>query len=402
MKECRFVPVPCPNGCKTQQLLKENLSGHLHSCPNRRYEGESCRKKGTNSLRTPTKPRKCSRKLFTPEREQALGGTVENSRQQVRGLNSKDAFSFTVSGYSKLKRSGLNFKCDPFYSPGGHSLHAVVSCNGSGWAKGTHLSVHVEALWGSAYNRELQWPLLGTVTVLLINQCDDTQNHTQTVNLMAPRPSGLMNLTAARLDQFIAHPQLSQGAGSHAYYLMHDTIVFKVKVDLSRESFPIIILDSALCQMKYLSGCGGEIFEFPISNYSAEEKYRSEFCSRSGSVIKACLSTGKDHLCVAVDVLGKQLTDAHPGTVVAELVNLLEDRNHHTRQLPVVRNHASSGCTRRHENFIHWKQLLRTIKMDGSTSFLENDFLMFRLILLPEEDGDSELEEGGRGWDHMF
>ena len=354
--------------------------------------------------KTSVRQSKCVRKLFVSGRELELpGGDVENNMLEVPELNpKKNTFSFTLSGYSKLKRAGLKFKCDPFYSPGGHRLHAVVSCNGSSNAKGTHLSVRIEALW-SARSCELQWPLLGTVSVTLLNQTSNScqHQHTQTANLMTSQPLGLMNPTAARLDHFISHQELSQGAGSNTLYLLHDTLIFQVEVDMSKDSFPIIMLDSVLCQMKYLRDGGGEIFEFPIPNYSAEEKYSSEFSARNGSIIKADLSSNNNYLSVAVEVY-KSSDHAYTGIVLVELVNLLEDRNHHTRVLPRVgRDHASSSrVNMSHKNFIHWRELPRTIKMDGCTSYLEKDFLMLRIILFTEEEG-SEEDDTTFDQDHM-
>ena len=91
-------------------------------------------------------------------------------------------FEFTMTEFKQHKRANDEWYSPPFYThTHGYSTCIKVWANGCKSGKGTHLSVFSGLMRGD-FDDDLQWPFEGTITIQLLNQLEDTNHYTHTID----------------------------------------------------------------------------------------------------------------------------------------------------------------------------------------------------------------------------
>ncbi len=136
--------------------------------------------------------------------------------------------TYKLTDYQKKKDNREVFTFPPFYThPRGYHMTLTVDANaGEDWS--THVSVFARVVKGE-FDTKLKWPLLGSVTFVLLNQLED-KNHvsktlplTKETNLRVNRNLGY---------HFILHSALGYNPAKNTQYLKDDILYFRMSVEL--------------------------------------------------------------------------------------------------------------------------------------------------------------------------
>ncbi len=143
---------------------------------------------------------------------------------------------FVMANFEAHRISENLWSSRPFYSHiGGYKMCLRVHANGSGTARGTHVSVLVQLMQGE-HDEHLKWPFCGDITWQLINQKREVEHLQRTVNFNdTVGPRGVADSPSrqeiARLvrgfSKFISHAELVAGSQDKAY-LKNDCLKFRV------------------------------------------------------------------------------------------------------------------------------------------------------------------------------
>ena len=121
----------------------------------------------------------------------------------------------------------------------GYKMCLHVDPNGSGDAKGTHVSIFTYLMKGS-YDFNLKWPFRGQVTIQIVNQAGDHDHieisipyNDQTPDSTAGRVTSGERSAGRGYHQFLAHSDLEYNAAKKTQYLKdNQLIIHVVKVEL--------------------------------------------------------------------------------------------------------------------------------------------------------------------------
>ena len=143
---------------------------------------------------------------------------------------------FVMANFEEHKTSEELWSSCPFYSHiGGYKMCLRVHANGSGTARGTHVSVAVELMEGE-HDDHLKWPFCRDITWQLLNQRRKMGHLQKTVNFcdtVGPRgvASSPGRLEIARLvrgySKFISHAELVTGSQDKEY-LKNNCLKFRI------------------------------------------------------------------------------------------------------------------------------------------------------------------------------
>ena len=225
-----------------KHFMRKNLGTHLaEDCPNKDYECEHCWKRDTYANITKVHDEICEKKVVpctniecpkTMQRQkianhvkdscqytviackrQSIGCDVELKRKDMAAHEQEDtlhlhlamdtitalkeqcsllkdqcsilkkgSITFRLTDYQKKKENDTTFYSPSFYTgANGYHMKIRVDANGIGSGEGTHLSVYACCLEGK-YDAEVNWPFIGRVMITLLNQVQDDDHHTMTVN----------------------------------------------------------------------------------------------------------------------------------------------------------------------------------------------------------------------------
>jgi hypothetical protein len=139
--------------------------------------------------------------------------SLQKSTKQLQIFN-RVPLTFKMSGYHKKKMANACFVWSPPVHYG-HFKHVRVYANGGREYKGTHVSVF-------AYT---DGRFVGDVTITLLNQLEDNNHYTKTINLPATNPHDNLGYPG-----FIAHSELAHDPLKNTQYLKDDTLYFSVSV----------------------------------------------------------------------------------------------------------------------------------------------------------------------------
>ena len=146
-----------------------------------------------------------------------------------------------VTNFAEMKRSDEQWYSPPFYThPHGYKMCLRVGANGVGDGKGTHVSVYAYLMRGE-FDDLLKWPFQGHVTIAMLNQLEDNNHTTKTIQFTDTKsnkiigrvtegeraPSGYGYATCR------AHTELNYNPTKNCQYLKYDCLRFRiVKVEL--------------------------------------------------------------------------------------------------------------------------------------------------------------------------
>ena len=132
-----------------------------------------------------------------------------------------------VDGFAAKKAEGKCWSSAPFYTHlQGYKMYLSIYCNGNKAGEGTHVSIYI-FLTSGEHDDELQWPFHNTITVLLVDQENETDHYDYVLRFdHAPdhctRRVGKLDFDHGGwgTPKFIGHSKLSPK------YLVNDKLVF--------------------------------------------------------------------------------------------------------------------------------------------------------------------------------
>ena len=143
------------------------------------------------------------------------------------------------TGFSFGKENNEDWFSEGFYTGiGGYKVRLIISPNGFGVAKSTHLSVFVNLMPG-VNDDTLEFPLRGTFTIALLNQLEDKSHYTESIDF-DEHASKKNSCRKYKLDdqgrgchEFISHFSLVFNQDRNTKYLHNDTVYFRVTAEVS-------------------------------------------------------------------------------------------------------------------------------------------------------------------------
>lgn len=131
----------------------------------------------------------------------------------------------SVSKFSAKKAVNRCFQSQPFYTKTNHNISLHIFTNGDGPCIDTHVSAFVCVKPGYLDNF-ISWPLLGKVTIMLVNQLEDKNHHIMSLDLLHEHDMRCGKKQGSQ--SFISHEKLSYNGDKNTQYLKDDTLQFKV------------------------------------------------------------------------------------------------------------------------------------------------------------------------------
>ena len=231
---CPKVKVRCLNNQCYVRIPRCEVATHRSTCP---YENVPCKYAEVGCKEKPLR-----KDLKTHEENDQLHlrittKTVLKLTKEVELLKRTTTispFTFRMTNYQKHKEDGDEFYSAPFYtSPTGYKMCISVYANGNGVGKGSHVSVFSNLMKGDN-DDSLTWPFTGSITFELLNQLEDKNYHTGTLNKL-PEKNGKRVVKGETgighgYSQFISHTELNYNADNNCQYLKDDTLIFRVSV----------------------------------------------------------------------------------------------------------------------------------------------------------------------------
>ena len=283
---CSFALVPCTNKCKDHNddiihFMRKALNKHLkNDCPNRDYKCEYCGEKGTYAhitqvhdkiceLKILPCPNKCSKTMPRQDIEKhvhsecedaviacdyrILGCDTELKRKDMAAHEQEDKLhlnlaikavqtlhkrsrastfmTFKVPDYREKKEHNVMYTSPSFYtSSNGYHMAIKLYANGNGDGMNKSLSVFCYFL---QYDIKLNWPFVGKVTLMLLNQLEDNNHHTKILDIKSMDDiKAESNRDTWGFPEFICHSELAHDPVKNTQYLKDDTLYFRVSVDI--------------------------------------------------------------------------------------------------------------------------------------------------------------------------
>ena len=180
-----------------------------------------------------------SHKIATSEktiRDQEATLTLHQQTLERITCTGKLPFNVTMTEFKSKKKNDVVWYSPPFYThTHGYRMFITVDANGNGDGKGTHLSVFACLMQGPC-DDDLLWPFQGTITIQLLNQLEDGNHHTRTINFTGTADPTVINSatsgeragTGFGIDTFLPHTQLNLDSKGNCQYLKDDQLKFRV------------------------------------------------------------------------------------------------------------------------------------------------------------------------------
>ena len=262
---CDDMPLSCPSRCGRRRLVRKNMAQHLSTeCPKElvacTYAIAGCQEVvkrkdlqqhvhdkdqhfGTVlssyiSMSQLMRDLVCTIKYNKHEDLQALSLPLPfcNWLQNTPTRYPRPPWVIKMEGFQEKKENNAVWYSDPVYSHfGGYKMCLNVDANGSGDAKGTHVSVFIYLMKGDN-DDNLKWPFKGTIKVSLLNQLEDGQHHTRELWLADRDIPEHVNGRVTDEERatkgwgyhrFFSHQGL-QTVGENCQYLKDNTLFFRV------------------------------------------------------------------------------------------------------------------------------------------------------------------------------
>ena len=177
-----------------------------------------------------------SHKIATSEqniRDQEATLTLHQQTLERITCTGELPFNFTMTEF-KSKKNDVDWYSPPFYTHT-HGYRMCIRVDANGYGKGTHLSVFAYLMQGP-YDDDLLWPFQGAITIHLLNQLEDGNHHTWTINFTGTADPKCINRVTSgeRADNgfgihtFLPHTQLDLDSKGNCQYLKDDQLKFRV------------------------------------------------------------------------------------------------------------------------------------------------------------------------------
>ena len=162
---------------------------------------------------------------------------LENIVEAIEPKICVPPIEFSLREFEHLKSTCGHWFSPSFYShQQGYRLCLRVDSNGGGSGKGTHVSVFICIMRGQ-FDDSLQWPVMGAITIQLLNQIED-KNHVECINNLSvgvdpecnERVTGSISTRSPGWGfyEFIPHSSLGYDAAKNTQYLQNDTLRIRI------------------------------------------------------------------------------------------------------------------------------------------------------------------------------
>ena len=360
---CPRSPIDCPNQhCPVEGLRRHQLEQHLNECS---YQLVDCPNIGC-SVRLPRGEMKLhtlqQHNLVLEETNQAVAISPATASPQY--LYNQAPMEFIISDYRLKKEVNEVWYSSPFYTHNrGYTFRLNVFPNGNGRGSGSHLSVGT-ALMRGEYDNELEWPFEGDIRVELLNWRADKNHHSDTIPFSRyTDPDGRHTSRVTNKEtessygniHFISHTDLAPTTNTE--YLRDDYL--KLRVSAIVYSTPLLPLTPAW--QDSLSTTQSRA-QFTMSEYSKRKQINNQYHSppftTSPQGYRFCLkvyangygSGEGSHLSIYAYIMKGQHDDRlqwpFTGTIIIELLNWLEDKEHYERTLSIGTNDDFARVTK--------------------------------------------------------
>ena len=293
----------------------------------------------------------------------------------------------------------------PFYTHNrGYKIVLEVFPNGNLAGSGSHLSIAAQLMRGE-YDDDLEWPFEGDIRIELLNWRADKNHHSHTIHFNrytdpdsthSSRVTDQEAGTGLGEPQFISHTDLASTTNTE--YLRDGYL--KLRVSVALYSTPLLHLTPAW-QDPLISPRSGS--QFTISEYSKRKQFNNRYFSlpftTSSQSCTLCIvvyangfGSGKDsHLSIYAFVMKGQHDDrlqwSFTGTIIIELLNWLEDKEHYNKTLSISTNNEFVRVTKgKYGNSFGYHQFIPQSSLNSSTSntqYLYQDCIRVRVQAIP-------------------
>ncbi len=144
-------------------------------------------------------------------------------------LKQGESMSIRFIDYQVRKKSNKHLFSPSFYTSHGYRMALKVYANGYGAGEGTHVSVYASIVKGK-HDSQLSWPLLGSVTITLLNQLEDKKHHSRVLSITQERNARVGDNWGC--PKFTPHSALGHDPIENTQYLKDDTLHFRVLVEV--------------------------------------------------------------------------------------------------------------------------------------------------------------------------
>ena len=396
---CLQVPVSCPNNCKKEGLKREQLQAHIDECP---LQVISC----------PFTSAGCTVKLPRNEMEKHEDSAMrQHLRLVMMKLHLNQATStppaatvsppflynqapteIIISDFSKKKEAGEMCISSQFYTQNrGYKFRLKVHLNGNGEDGGSHLSVYGRLMRGE-YDDELEWPFEGDIRVELLNWREDKNHHSGIIGfnrfidpncIVISRVTDQDNRESIGKPKFISHADLVSTTITE--YLCEDYL--KLRVSVAVYSTPLLHLTPA-----WQDPLIDTRAQFTISEYSKRKQFNNTYFSppftTSPQGYTLCLAvlangtgSGKaSHLSICAFIMKGQHDDhlqwPFTGTIIFEILNWLEDKEHYKKTRSIDMNDDCNRVTEGENGYPYGYELF--ISQSSLTSSTTNTQYLYQ------------------------
>ena len=260
LEECDYVEVLCPNEGCGEYVLRCLLSDHCFiSCDFQKvrckYQDIGCEEVFLRKDQEKHENDMQHHFQVTTEAVHKLVSTVEHLKDiimaktnEISELNAKiselaDGVSkrklvFKVTGFAKHKSQKESIVSPPIYSgQGGYKMCFKVYANGNESGKISYVSVYAYLVRGEN-DDHLPWPFTGKAVIELLNQLEDRNHWTKTVQFIKNHDSSQRvvdsdNDTAVSgygHPKYITHSSLGYSPARNSQYLKDDCLYFRFDI----------------------------------------------------------------------------------------------------------------------------------------------------------------------------
>ena len=265
-------------------------------------------------------------------------------------LYNQAPIEFTIGDFN------VEWLSPPIYTHNrGYKFRLNVYPNGYRTGKRSHLSVYAQLMRGE-YDNKLEWPFEGDIRIELMNWREDTNHHSDTICF------NRYNHTVSRLNAYRLTNRKTATSFGHPFFISHTDLepttdtkyflsdYFKLRVSVAVYTTPLLPPMLSWQNSRNTTQSGAQ---FTISEYSKRKQFDNIYYSppfTTSQGYKFCLkmyangygSSKGSHITITA-VIMKGQHDSHlkwpfTGTIIVEVLNWLEDKEHCKQILSIDTN----------------------------------------------------------------
>lgn len=240
---CGQKIVPCPNAECEEDIERLHIQEHVEEhCPHTevpcKYTNVGCNVTLKRGLIEEHEQDDVLHLHTVMDTVVNLQKAITTLKERTDTLPARDFVTFKLVKYESNRRRNKTVMSPSFYtSPNGYKLSLKIYPNGHGEAVlGSHVSVYMHILEGE-YDQALNWPLVGSITIELLNQLTDKSHHTKTLRLRWQDNARAADDKGWGYTSFLSLSALARDEVGVVQFLRGDCLYFRISVKVA-ESKP--------------------------------------------------------------------------------------------------------------------------------------------------------------------